>query len=234
MKINFKLHSYSDLSKPLEIDVKRIINAGYTGRDQKAIQAHIDELKEEGIPAPEKTPTYFPKLADRITQDVRFEVLDESDHSGEAEFALLLDKGKIYVGVGSDHTDRKLEAFDIKKAKQVYLNTISEALWDLDDVRNHWDQLILRSWVEIGGERTLFQEATLDMLLPPDDLIARVKGLLADPGDTEGLVVYSGTVASLIKADYSKSFEVELEDPKLNRKLSQRYTMRPVSAWFKG
>lgn len=233
MEINFKLHNHSEL-KHLEIDVKRIINAGYTGRDQKAIQAHIDELKEEGIPAPEKTPTYFPKFADRITQNESFEVLDESDHSGEAEFALIFDNGKIYVGVGSDHTDRKLETFDINKAKQVYLNTISEDLWDLDDVRNHWDQLILRSWVEINGERTLFQEATLDMMLPPDDLIERVKELLVDPSDTEGLVVYSGTVASLIKVDYSKSFEVEIEDPKLNRKLSQRYIMRPVSMWFKG
>lgn len=234
MRINFKLHDVSGPSENLEVDVRRIINAGYTGRDQEAVQAHIDELKEEGIPAPEKTPTYFPKFADRITQDEYFEVLDESDHSGEAEFALIFHKDKVYVGTGSDHTDRKLETFDIPKAKQVYLNTISKDLWDLDDIRNHWDKLILRSWIEVAGKRTLFQEATMDAMLAPDDLIERVKKLLVNPKDMEGLVVYSGTVASLIKADYSRSFEVEIEDPKLNRRLKQRYTMYPVSKWFKG
>ena len=232
--LKFTLHTASGGSEEISVDVKRIINAGYTGRDQKAVQAHIDELKEEGIPAPDKTPTYFPKFADRLSQEEDYEALDETDHSGEAEFALIFHNGRIYVGTGSDHTDRKLETVDIPKAKQVYVNTISRDVWDLDDVRGHWDELILRSWIEVGGKRTLFQEATLDAMMGPDDLIGRIKALLVAPDDMEGLVVYSGTVAGLIKAEYSKSFETEIEDRKLNRKLKQRYTMHPASNWFKG
>ncbi|MDL2264116.1 DUF2848 domain-containing protein [Synergistaceae bacterium OttesenSCG-928-I11] len=234
MRMDFKLHRISGDTENLSIDVRRIINAGYTGRDQAAVQAHIDELKEEGIPAPDKTPTYFPKFADRLTQDESFEVLDETDHSGEAEFALLFVGGNVYVGTGSDHTDRKLETVDIPKAKQVYVNTISRDLWDLADVRGHWDEIVLRSWVKQGGKKVLFQEATLDAMLAPDDLIERVKALLVDPSDTEGLVVYSGTVAALTKADYSSYFEVELNDPKLGRKIGQRYELKPVAKWFKG
>jgi Protein of unknown function (DUF2848). len=232
--MDFKLHKAAGGTKHLSFAVRKIVNAGYTGRDQAAVQAHIDELKEEGIPAPEKTPTYFPKFADRLTQDEALEVLDESDHSGEAEFALLFVGDKVYVGTGSDHTDRKLEAVDIPKAKQVYANTISRDLWDLDEVRGHWDEIVLRSWVKQGERKVLFQEATLDAMLAPDDLIGRVKELLVDPTDMEGLVIYSGTVAALLKPDYSSYFEVELDDPKLGRKIGQRYELKPVTRWFKG
>lgn len=234
MKFSFTVLDVSGKPSPLEFDVEHIINAGYTGRDQAAVQAHIDELKEEGIPAPDHTPTYFPKFFDRMTQDNVFEVLDETDHSGEAEFALLFQGGKIYVGTGSDHTDRKLEGVDIPKAKQVYPNTISRELWNLSDVIGHWDQLILRSWVRVDGKKVLFQEATLDAMLDPSDLIQRVKALLADPNSTDGLVVYSGTVAAIAKVPYSDYFEAEIEDPVLKRKLSQHYMLQPVSKWFKG
>lgn len=211
-----------------------IINAGYTGRDQAAVQAHIDELKEEGIPAPEKTPVYFTKFEERITQENFFEVLDETDHSGEAEFVLLFDNGEIYVGAGSDHTDRKLETVDIPKAKQIYPNTISRDLWRLPDVSDHWDDLIIRSWIKVDETRVLFQEAPLTAMLSANDIIGRVKKLLVDPENTQGLVVYSGTVASIIKADYSPYFEVEIEDPVLGRKLRNYYEMKPRSMWYKG
>lgn len=211
-----------------------MINAGYTGRDQEAVRAHIDELKAEGIPAPEKTPVYFTKFVDRITQDNVFEVLDETDHSGEAEFILLFDKDDIYVGVGSDHTDRKLESVDIPKAKQIYPNTISRELWRLSDVVDHWDKIIIRSWVKINGEKKLLQEAALTAMLDATDLIERTKRLLVKPDETDGLVIYSGTVAALFKASYSPYFETELEDPVLKRKLSNFYELTCKSSWYKG
>lgn len=234
MKMQFELKWASGKNEPITLELKKMINAGYTGRDQAAVQAHIDELKKEGIPAPDKTPTYFPKFIDRLSQAEMIEALDESDHSGEAEFTLIFDGGKVYVGTGSDHTDRKLETVDIPKAKQVYVNTISKELWDLEDVVGHWDELILRSWVKQNGKKVLFQEATLDAMLNPKDLTARVKKLLVNPNDINGLVVYSGTVAAICKADYSDYFEVEIEDPKLGRKLSQKYTLVPVRNWYKG
>jgi len=230
--LNFMIKHANGTTEPVAVTVRKMINAGYTGRDQAAVQAHIDELKEEGIPAPDKVPTYFPKFVDRLTQAESFEVLDESDHSGEAEFVLIFHQGRILVGVGSDHTDRRLETVDIPKAKQVYPNTISRELWSLDEIRDHWDAISLKSWVGTGGGKVLFQQAPLAAMLAPDDLMARVKKLLADPNDTEGLVIYSGTVAALVKTDYSPNFETALEDPVLNRQISQRYTLKPVSDWY--
>lgn len=233
MKMQFQLQKASGKKEEISLNINRIINAGYTGRDQAAVQAHIDELKEEGIPAPEKIPTYFPKFADRLTQEGYFKVLDETDHSGEAEFVLLFNGKNIYVGVGSDHTDRKLETVDIPKAKQVYPNTISKELWNLMDVIDHWDALVLRSWVKQNGKKVLLQEATLDAMLDPNDLITRIKELLINQNDVDGLIVYSGTVAALVKTVYSSYFEVELEDPNLGRKLTQKYELEPISKGFK-
>lgn len=221
-------------NQQIDFNAVHMINAGYTGRDQAAVRAHIDELKAEGIPAPDKTPTYFTKFVDKLTQTEVFEVLDETDHSGEAEFVILFDKENVYVGVGSDHTDRKLESVDIPKAKQIYPNTISKELWKLNDVVDHWDDLVIRSWVKVDGEKKLLQEAKLTAMLDATDLIARVKQLLVNPDDTDGLVIYSGTVAALFKAGYSSYFETALEDPILNRKLTSFYNMTCKSSWYKG
>ena len=219
-----------------EIDFKpeHIINAGYTGRDQAAVMAHIEELREEGIPAPDKTPVYFTKFVDKLTQDEFFEVLDETDHSGEAEFVLLIDGKDVYVGVGSDHTDRKLEIIDIPKAKQIYPNTISKELWLLSDVLDHWDDILIRSWVKTKGDKKLLQEAKLTAMLDATDLENRVKSLLRDSDNTDGLVIYSGTVAAIFKADYSSYFESELEDTVLGRKLNNKYEMICKDTWYKG
>ncbi len=233
--MNFNLAEKDGKTSQINFEALHIINAGYTGRDQASIQAHIDELKAEGIPAPDKTPVYFVKFTEKFTQEETFEVLDVTDHSGEAEFVLLFDKGEIYVGVGSDHTDRKLETVDIPKAKQMYFNTIGKNVWRLADVVEHWDNIIIRSWIKVNGIRTLFQEAALTAMLDPNDIIKRVKALLKNPEDTQGLVIYSGTVASLFKAEeYSSYFESELEDTVLGRKISNKYEMTPISNWYAG
>jgi hypothetical protein len=231
--MKFNIRGVNGSLKAIEFTPIHIINAGYTGRNQTAVQAHIDELRKEGIPAPDKTPTYFVKFIDKMTQNESFEVLDETDHSGEGEFVLLFEKNQIYVGVGSDHTDRKLEIIDIPKAKQIYPNTISKDLWNLSDVINHWDEIILRSWVSLDGKKTLFQESALSAMLDANDLIKRVQELLVDPLNTQGLVIYSGTVASLFSLSYSSYFETELDDPVQNRKITSKYNMKCVSRWYK-
>ena len=44
---------------------------------------------------------------------------------------LLNIEGEWYVGIGSDHTDRVLEAVSIRKSKQVCAKPISKELWPL-------------------------------------------------------------------------------------------------------
>lgn len=206
---------------PLRFPVRRIINAGYTGRDQDAVQAHIDELREIGVPAPDKIPTYFPKAAALITTDDGFEAIDQ-ENTGEAEYVLLVAQDGIYVAVGSDHTDRGLERTSIPKGKQMCPNFISRNVWRYEDVRDCWDSLQMRAWID-GGRDTLFQETTLSAFMTPEELMRRVQVLLG--GTLEpGTVIFSGTVSALIDGyPFARHFECELQDPATGRALVCKY-----------
>lgn len=206
----------------VNFSVRRMVNAGYVGRDQEAVRRHIEELRKEGVPVPEEVPTLYPVSSYLITTDEVLEVVDEST-SGEAEFVLLLADGKVYVGVGSDHTDRNLEASSIIKAKQICPNVLSSVLWPYEEVKAVWDELVLRSWVEKGGQRILYQETKLASIMRAEDILSFVRSKLKD-GDLEGIVIYSGTVPALGgEIIYGEGFEVELHNPRANDSLWCKY-----------
>ena len=227
-----KFHINGNPNDVLEFEVKTVVNAGYTGRDQAAVQAHIDELKEKGIPAPEETPVYFPVFQEGVLQKEAFDVLHEDDNTGEAEYALLYANGEIFVAAGNDHTDRKLEEVDIPKAKQVYPNFISKDVWRLADVKDHWDQIVIRSWIRQDGSKVLFQEGNLSALMGPEELMERMAEVIKVES-TDGLMVFSGTIASIFSIDYSPYFEVELDDTVTGRKLNLFTEFSPVTSWFR-
>ena len=224
------LHLTVDGTK-LDFQVKKILNAGYTARDQSEIQKHIEEMRKEGIATPKSVPVFFPKIADRITTAERVEVLSGDTTSGEVEFVFLFDQDKIYVGVGSDHTDRKLEQYSILTAKQLFANVISTEVWRYEEIKEHWDDLILRSWVEKDGQRQLYQEARLGIFMEVAELIDRVKGQVA--GDLSGLVFYAGTIPVIGEVCYSPRFEAKLIDEQRGKSLSCAYSVVPIT-WFKG
>lgn len=216
----------------LDFEVRKLLNAGYTSRDQSGARKHIEELKKEGIPAPSSIPTLYPKISDRITTADKIEILYEGITSGEAEFVLLFELDKMYVAVGSDHTDRRLEQHNILAAKQMCVNVISAEVWRYEEVADHWDELILRSWVEKDGQRQLYQEAKLGTYMKVADLINMVEGQTT--GDLSGMVFYAGTIPVLGgELCFSRHFEAELIDEQMGRTLSCAYSAEPI-AWFKG
>lgn len=222
--LNLTLNKKSG-TEPLSFSVRRMVNAGFVGRDREAVRRHIEELKKEGVPVPEEVPTLYPVASYLITTGDALEVVDEST-SGEAEFALLLEGGKIYVGAGSDHTDRDLEASSIIKAKQICPNVISSVVWLYEEVKQVWDALVLRSWVERGGQRILYQQTKLASIMSAEDIISFVRSKVKD-GDLDGTVIYSGTVSALGgKIIYGESFEVELHNSQTNDSLWCRYKVR--------
>jgi len=200
-----------DGTEKLTFEVRKMINAGFTGRGQDEVQKHIDELRKCGVSASQEIPAFYPMLPDRITTSERIEVLPDSKTSGEAESVLLLDDDNTYVAVGSDHTDRELEKHSIPMSKQIYFNVIAPKVWRYEDVKGHWDDLILRAWVEESGQRQLYQEARLEQLIRSEELIEKVQARVA--GDLRGAVIYSGTLPTIGGGlCFSSHFEMELID----------------------
>jgi 2-keto-4-pentenoate hydratase/2-oxohepta-3-ene-1,7-dioic acid hydratase in catechol pathway len=134
---------------------------------------------------------------------------------------VLLCRGKdIWVTVGSDHTDRDVETKSIPASKQMYSKILAPECWPYEELRDHWNTLALRCWVTKGGHRTPYQEATLDAILAPEDLFARMPD---SHSPEEGLVIFSGTIATHGGLVYGDAYELELEDPVLRRTIRTSY-----------
>ncbi|RZN13171.1 DUF2848 domain-containing protein [Bradyrhizobium genosp. SA-3] len=208
-----------DTTTPLTLAIDQAVIAGWTGRDPVARDKHIAELEAVGIARPASTPIYYRVSARRLTMEDRIECTG-CDSSGEVEFVLIGWQGRIFVGCGSDHTDRKVEAYSVTVSKQMCDKPIASTLWELEDVIGHWDRMILRSYAWIKGERVLYQEGTLDAMLPVADLIAR-----GFPGGKlpDGCAMFGGTFAAKGGIRPAGRFEFELEDPVLKRTIKHGY-----------
>ena len=208
-----------DAITPLTLPIDQAVIAGWTGRDPVARDKHIAELEAVGIARPASTPIYYRVSARRLTTDDSIEVCGGYS-SGEVEFVLIGWQGRIFVGVGSDHTDRKVEAYNVTVSKQMCDKVIAPTLWELDEVADHWDRMILRSFAWIGGKRVLYQEGTLDAMLPVPELIERGFGSRQLP---DGCAMFGGTFAAKGGIRPADRFEFELEDPALKRVIRHAY-----------
>ncbi len=208
-----------DTTTPLTLSIDQAVIAGWTGRDPVARDKHIAELEAIGIARPATTPIYYRVSARRLTTEDSIEVCG-GDSSGEVEFVLIGWQGRIFVGLGSDHTDRKVESYSVTVSKQMCDKVMASVLWELEDVIGHWDQMILRSFAWIGGKRELYQEGTLDAMLSVSELIARgfEGGRLPD-----GCAMFGGTFAAKGGIRPASRFEFELEDPVLKRSIHHAY-----------
>ena len=208
-----------DTTTPLTLPIDQAVIAGWTGRDPVARDKHIAELEAIGIARPATTPIYYRVAARRLTTADSIEV-SGGDSSGEVEFVLIGWQGRIFVGAGSDHTDRKVETYSVTVSKQMCDKVMAPVLWEIEDVADHWDQLILRSHAWIGGARVLYQEGALDTMLPVKDLIARGFG---GKGLPDGCVMFGGTFAAKGGIRPASRFEFELEDPVRKRSIRHGY-----------
>jgi hypothetical protein len=230
MKLNLILVKAQERKKVV-FQTKKMVNGGYCGRNQDEIRKHMEEVKKLGSSEVfDEIPVFFPVVRDRISLEEEIEVVGNQT-SGEGEFALLIGKGRIYVAAASDHTDRDLEKKTILKSKQVTPNIFSKEVWDYEEVKDHWDGILMRAWVKDGGEKKLYQETKLGALLSPDDLMRIVKERIK--GDLEGMAILSGTVSAIQGVSgFSDYFEVELIDDVLKRKIGCQYRVKPID-WIK-
>lgn len=204
---------------PLMLTVTHAVIAGWTGRNPVARDKHIAELEALGIARPASTPIYYRVASRRLTTATSIEV-SGGDSSGEVEFVLLASGGKTYVTVGSDHTDRKVETYGVTVSKQMCDKPIAQVVWALDDVIDHWDRIMLRSFATVDGVRVLYQEGRLDGMLPVADLIARGFGGATLP---DGCAMFGGTFAAKGGIRPASHFDFEIEDPVLKRTIRHGY-----------
>lgn len=214
----FALHERGGISR-LPVTFGHTVVAGWTGRDPVARDHHIAELEAIGIARPATTPIFYRVSTSRLTFAGTIEVCGTTS-SGEVEFVLIRAGGRTYVGVGSDHTDREVETYDITVSKQMYDKPMASDLWLLDDVAPHWDRLVLRAHATIGGERVLYQEGPLAGMLPVDELVAKGFGAAGMP---DGTAMFCGTFAAKGGIRPGSRFEYELEDPVLGRRIGGAY-----------
>ena len=210
----------------IRFSARRLILAGYTARDTAAVTAYIEKLEEEGIAPPSEVPSYFVVGADRLTTGSRLEVTTASS-CGEVEFALLIDNDEVWVAVASDHTDRALEAVDIVASKQSCAKVLSAEVWRLQDVEDHWDELVFEARTPADASRP-YQSSSVSALRHPRELIELVRQRFG--GDMAGTVILSGTVPAPGGFAYHDSFEVELRDPVRCRSLRAWYRVIDLTA----
>lgn len=213
-RLRFKLEP-SGTDVLLEPEV--VIVAGYTGRDRGEVLAHIRELAEHGIEPPEAVPTFYPLSPALLVQSDRLVTASE-ETSGEAEVALLVAGGEVYVTVASDHTDRVAERIDVALSKAMCHKVLAESAWRLADVVDHWDNLRLRSW--IGGETgDLYQDGSTEALLSPGDILDAIPWR----SRAQSFVVLCGTVPAIGGLRGGSVFRAELFDRHTGASLALQY-----------
>lgn len=208
-----------------ELNIKKAIIAGWTARDVAAMEKHIKELEEIGVARPATTPIYYRVGATRLTAADAIQAAG-NESSGEVEFVMVRIDGKLWIGAGSDHTDRKVETYNITVSKQMCDKPVAATLWPWEEVADHWDSLTLRSHAVIGGKRELYQEGKVAAMRMPLELIEgynRTQGTFDD-----GSLMFGGTLAAKGGIRSADRFELDLVDEKLGRTISHRYSIEQL------
>jgi len=206
-------------AQPVRVSVQRLVIAGWTGRDAAAVERHIRELEALGVRRPSRTPIFYHVAVARLALGEVIEVVGDAS-SGEVEPVLLQWNRRTWVGVGSDHTDRKVESYGVAVSKQMCDKPLAPRFWAFDELEDHWDSLIVRSYVQEGGTTTLYQQGTLAEFLPPQTLISHLAGGRSMP---EGTLMFCGTLSALGGVRSTGQFIFELEDPVLDRTIRHQY-----------
>jgi len=224
-KMNFTLQAKTG-DKLITLDYQNLFAIGYAGRNMEKTMAHIKELEEElGVAPPKKIPTIFQCANLLLTQDKTMHMVGNYT-SGEVEYVVLLDGSKVYIGVGSDHTDRALEKVSVLKSKQVCPKPIGPVLWDYDEIKDHFDQIIIQSWQVINGQKVLYQDGKLSDIMPLEKTLPELKSRVGDIGNA---VVFSGTVPLKEGFKYGQTFIGQLKDEILGRAITCEYNILSVT-----
>ena len=109
------------------------IVAGWTGRDRAAVRSTSPSSRRSASRALRARRSSTACRRSRLTTAPEIESTAAS--SGEVEAVLLRHDGRLWVGVGSDHTDREVEAYGVAVSKQMCDKPIAADFWRYEDVQ---------------------------------------------------------------------------------------------------
>lgn len=209
--------------KEINWEPKDLLIAGYTAKDQNSLRNHIEELEKIGVAAPPAVPMIYQLSPELLCNESEITAV-RNDSSGEAEIVILNIEGEWYVGLGSDHTDRVLEAVSIQKSKQVCAKPVSKELWPLGSIEDHWDEIEMKSWYVLNGEECLYQSGKLAEFLTPKELVQIIEGRGYSVSEA---AILCGTLPILSSEFlYGEEFKAEIYDARTNKRISLSYQIK--------
>lgn len=227
--------SFETAEGPLTLTPRRCLIAGWTGRDAAAVAHHIEELAAIGVPRPSTTPLYYQAPAALLAQAplgaeaLEIDALDLQT-GGEVE-PVLIDAGdRLWLTLGSDHTDRAFEATSVAHSKALCAKPIARRAWPLDRLADRLDAVTLQSWVsDDGASWTLYQDGTLAQIRPLADLVAGAPTDAAAQGRLgPGVAMFCGTVAAIGGVRPTPWLKLRLADPATGDAIEMRYRTRAL------
>ncbi len=202
--------------------------AGWTGRDQAAVDHHIAELQAIGVAPPSSVPLFYRVGAELLTQAPVIQTVGATS-SGEIEPLLLDDGNALYLGLGSDHTDRELEAHSVALSKQACPKPVATTLWRFDEVKDHLDEILLQSFVrdDETAEWTAYQDGTVGKIRPLAELAQKCPLASGDTRLEPGTAMMCGTLGVLSGGVRpARHFKMVMTDPVLSRSITHQYECR--------
>ncbi len=219
--LNVTIDALDGTQRETQFVTTRMYNFGSATRDPNTAVAHQQEVAKSGIhiafdvPAPRIYPIALHALT---TDDELFVQTDKT--SGEVEIVLHM-ADQLYVGVGSDHTDRAMETVSIPGSKQACANHVAPVFWPYEELRETWDNCVMRSWVD----GRLYQDVGVKAFLRPEDIIAILRERVTNVPD-HNFTVFCGTIVSVDKAlGYGASWKYEMEAPDSGRRIGSSYSV---------
>jgi len=229
--LHFNVHTKQGKRLVLQLEVQHLIHGGRSGKDPEEVAKHVIDLESYGVKHkyPPLGPVAFLLPTFNATTSKRVEVYDNANNA-EVEYVLLVDdRGKIYVTVGSDHTDREMEgSAGPPKAKLLAPKVMSSEAWLYEELNDHWDELVLRLYGYPSGSKELYMEGKAGTLRHPDDLMQDTHAQ-AGLKDLKNSVIFGGTLPSLTGGFmWGSAWDLELYDPVLTRTISHHYEVEVV------
>jgi hypothetical protein len=208
----------------IDIEPKKLIAMGFTPRDEKVIRELFEALRKIGGSIPDKTPMTYPLSPDLLTTRDKIFVVGK-DNNGEVEYLIIPFNDDIYIGVGSDHADKQVESFDIQKSKQLCAKHMCKEVWRWNEVKDHWDEIVLESRYIVDGVEELYQKNIAEVMLRPEKIIQSVEDYYSRKISDLDCVIFSGSVPTLNGFRYGEHFRYSLFDPVKNRKIGSEYSI---------